>query len=691
MMRSSLLLIWIVCAYSSAVHAGSSPLEQHFATNPPVGLGCSHCQAETTDIYIEVVPGLGQALFEVFDPEAVAGGTPNFDSNTGDTQFELFDPSGTKVSGFSCAGATCVCDVGFTCGSLAAPNNRWVTLFTAGAPAPGHWRLTSDVPSNNGVNGYRVRAHDGDPGAGGTELNIYFQNAFTPGNSNADPNPTSFVHYPYMVGGCEFRQNDFDIDSTNGQAGAQSIALNSRSGAFSQTLPNALLSGNGVWGSNVISGFATPDAATDYGVWQITTTLNGLSQNNRSDAFIGRFNGLDPTGLATIPGGLQNQTNTFRVYGASDAGTAPQKPYLTHQLTSTNVSLLNNVTRHTVTVSFVNPTAFPVTFDATDTVLAANNDGVSGANVVTSHVPSNPVLSYVMGSATVSAGIVVSQPAGASGDVVWDPGMVAAGTTVTLSYAVDVLPTAVASLLLTGTPATSNGTDAELTDETGQLDLYLGALCELSLTPVSGSASIGDRIFEDIDLDGGFDVGEGLGGVTVNLSGLDGAGNAIALNTTTAADGSYAFSGLPNGTYTVTVDQSTLPTALQGNNTVDPDGGGDGQSSVSVATSEVNNSQDFGFVRVADIQISKTLLDSAPFFTGQTINYQIVVTNNGPSAAQSVVVSDTPASLSSVTITNPAVCTGEAIPDSVFDCVIANIPPTAGSNTVVINVTAVVD
>ena len=44
----------------------------------------------------------------------------------------------------------------------------------------------------------------------------------------------------------------------------------------------------------------------------------------------------------------------------------------------------------------------------------------------------------------------------------------------------------------------------------------------------------------------------GLGGVTITLTGTNGAGNAVDLTTTTASDGSYSFTGLAPGTYTLT-------------------------------------------------------------------------------------------------------------------------------------------
>ena len=84
----------------------------------------------------------------------------------------------------------------------------------------------------------------------------------------------------------------------------------------------------------------------------------------------------------------------------------------------------------------------------------------------------------------------------------------------------------------------------------------------------AGTYNIGDLLFYDWDGNGSQDAtDEGLSGVTVRL--LDPSG-ALITTTTTAADGSYLFSGYPNGIYTVQVDTSSLPSGLV--QTLDPEG-----------------------------------------------------------------------------------------------------------------------
>ena len=65
--------------------------------------------------------------------------------------------------------------------------------------------------------------------------------------------------------------------------------------------------------------------------------------------------------------------------------------------------------------------------------------------------------------------------------------------------------------------------------------------------------TIRGRVFTDANNDGlinGSD--QGIGSVDIQLNGTDVFGNVISLSTTTAADGTYSFSGLMEGTYTVT-------------------------------------------------------------------------------------------------------------------------------------------
>ncbi len=115
---------------------------------------------------------------------------------------------------------------------------------------------------------------------------------------------------------------------------------------------------------------------------------------------------------------------------------------------------------------------------------------------------------------------------------------------------------------------------------------------------------IGDYVWHDQDRDGIQDAGEpGLQGVTVTLR--DSGGNVVA-TTITGANGFYQFTGLCADTYTVDVDESTLPANVNtpttpnvgGDDTIDSDGPLNG-GSVSV-TLPIDDAQDltidFGYI-----------------------------------------------------------------------------------------------
>ncbi|MEM7134077.1 MAG: SdrD B-like domain-containing protein, partial [Chloroflexota bacterium] len=103
--------------------------------------------------------------------------------------------------------------------------------------------------------------------------------------------------------------------------------------------------------------------------------------------------------------------------------------------------------------------------------------------------------------------------------------------------------------------------------------------------------SIGDTIWCD-DGNGTFEAGEGLAGISVTLSNADGTVDTQ----TTGADGAYLFAELPLGGYTVTVDSTSLPDSCNVPS-VDPDGGDDNTSAVTITEAARNNlDQDFAYV-----------------------------------------------------------------------------------------------
>lgn len=115
----------------------------------------------------------------------------------------------------------------------------------------------------------------------------------------------------------------------------------------------------------------------------------------------------------------------------------------------------------------------------------------------------------------------------------------------------------------------------------------------------TGTGSIGDTIWFDIDADGTIDPSEyGLEGVNVTITwlGLDGVPSAddIIYSATTDAAGNYLVASLPAGDYTVDVDTLTLPAGMHA--TYDADGIGTANSTaLSLAADEDDLDQDFGY------------------------------------------------------------------------------------------------
>ncbi len=75
----------------------------------------------------------------------------------------------------------------------------------------------------------------------------------------------------------------------------------------------------------------------------------------------------------------------------------------------------------------------------------------------------------------------------------------------------------------------------------------------------AGTSSLSGSVFVDIDGNGTRDPGEpGLGGVTIQLQGVDYLGSRVLRTTVTDADGGYTFTGLRAGTYDLW--EATQPT-----------------------------------------------------------------------------------------------------------------------------------
>jgi hypothetical protein len=365
---------------------------------------------------------------------------------------------------------------------------RATTSANGANPANGHWRLVVDMSNRvnadqdrnsslrDDVNGFGIRAHDGTPGSGGTEFNLYAE-TFTIIGINRTNSQRTYQYYPWVSAGCAVQTHDFDYDAdlppegppnpNVSPYGAWSLA--SRTGSF--TANSTTMSDNNVWRSQNVTNWTTQAQALDYGIWDWDLRIEDNGPANYAPFYIT----YDPDG-GEPPPSSNPENGAFRIYFPSDAGGPPVKPYLTQQLThfnnlGPNPPVVGQTTRYAVTVTVHNPTG------------AVGDLTFSSTNVVTANVPGGAVV--YAGASFMSQGSIVSQPAIAgSGDVTWNPGTVSSGTIATLVYMVDVTPVAPGDLPATGVFDTGAGTRATYVDGTGNTTQArathtLGELCGL--------------------------------------------------------------------------------------------------------------------------------------------------------------------------------------------------------------------
>ncbi len=439
--------------------------------------------------FIEVPPGLGRLVVELWDPDIGEGGANEDNANRDrdrddgyDTQadYTLIRPDGSTAATFTnCDDGDSECD-----------DNTWNELLdsmTAQNTAAGHWELRVAMDGANDINALGIRAHDGNSGSGGTELNVYYdshaQFGVNPSGTGDGARSRSYTMYPYLTSGCSAAKNDFDFDRNSGDTG--SMVLTSRNGTFTQnydTGATAQLSNNNAWRRDSFTGWTSDQLSVGYGIWTAALTIStyftpGIN-GNYANIYFSNFQ------AAANPPTANPTTDAFRVYLPTDAGGAPAKTYLEQRLTHTGGCANNGpnppdtlqTSCFTVTVRLVNPEASSITFS-------------TPSNLVTAFVPGSGVV--YGGGAQVSQGSIVSQPAvGGTGTITWNPGIVTAGSEELLSYVVRVTPAMNGQRLpVTATPGSGNGTRAQYVDITGNTTqtpprpTYLfGPLCELAVT-----------------------------------------------------------------------------------------------------------------------------------------------------------------------------------------------------------------
>lgn len=372
------------------------------------------------------------------------------------------------------------------------------TASPAAAVKTGHWELRVDmtrsmsqnpsVQNGDETNAFGLRASDGDPSAGGQEFNAYaFINT---SGLNDNDSRRSYILYPLVTSGCDFDTADFDWDANLAANVAPdpdinppfgTFTLTGRETAYTHTL--STLSNNNAWRSENVTNYTDDDDATNYGLWQADFRIDDPGDGNYVPHYY-----MDYAAATVIPPTSAAPANALRNYFPTDGVTAPAKPYLRQWLRFKNEQpsgaadppLVGETARYVVYTEVVNPEGSigSITFSPTRTV--------------TSHFPGG-LLTY-QGVALMTQGSIVSQPTIGSttaGDVVWNPGVLPAGsggsdTEALLSYEVDFTPTSSPyDVDVVGAAGSGNGTRATWLDETGydvvgsRSIFSTGELCEL--------------------------------------------------------------------------------------------------------------------------------------------------------------------------------------------------------------------
>ncbi len=364
------------------------------------------------------------------------------------------------------------------------------TTANGAAPDAGHWMLEVDMSGDvngdqagngnnqDGVNAFGIRAHDGTPGSGGTEYNVYAHSYVIVGINDNDRS-RSYNFYPYITQGCEGDVNDFDFDANQPNPAAPNtniqpfgtVDLTSRSAAFTQD-EGGVMSNNDAWNSFNFTGWTADDQADEYGIWSMVVTIADWDQNNYGPLYVGNEDAAAP-GPTASP-----EADTFRIYFPNDAGNAPAKPHVSHYLnyvddqsSGPNPPGVGQTSRYAVSIVVANPTGSigDITF--------------SNTNVVTGHIPAGAETVYG-GVAFTTAGSIVSQPTvgATTGDITWNPGTLSPGDTESLVYYVDITPAAATDIAVTAASGSGNGTRANFLDETGDQTFLFGELCQLVMS-----------------------------------------------------------------------------------------------------------------------------------------------------------------------------------------------------------------
>lgn len=402
-----------------------------------------------------------------------------------------------------------------TCGGtvVAAANATSVRLNSGGTiPAGG---CTIDV----NVTGLTAGVHTNNIPAGALQTNL--------GNNQAPANATLTISTLGYISGKVFRDNNVTPNGTfqNGtDTGIAGVAIELRSGA---NCSGALLT---------------------------TGTTDALGNYLFSALAAGSYSVCQPAQPAATTNGITTAGTISAINGSTGtAGTASNPTATTSQITNVVLnangggevsgSVNNNFAE--VVPSSISGKVFKDlnnngTQDGSDDPLAGVTIELRDAgNALVATTVTDAAGNYSFGNLPPGSYSVVepAQPAGTSNGIT-TAGAVPNGGTPGTATTPAVTPSRISSIVLPPNTVSTGNNFAE----------------------VANGGTISGRVFLDYDNSGAVNGSDhGIDAQTINLTGTDINGLAVSRSTVTLADGTYSFTGLAQGTYTVT---QPLPQAV---------------------------------------------------------------------------------------------------------------------------------
>jgi hypothetical protein len=166
------------------------------------------------------------------------------------------------------------------------------------------------------------------------------------------------------------------------------------------------------------------------------------------------------------------------------------------------------------------------------------------------------------------------------------------------SYSVKVDETTIPTSFIPTTSTSANGDDLVPFDSNSAAGTAVHLTSDTQDNPTVDfgyvplcDGKVGNFVWKDLNTNGLQDSGEpGIAGVEVKIGGTNSYGQLVSMSATTNANGLYAFNGLCAGSYTLTVNPSTVPTGWIATAPLKTDG------DVTIANDEVDSNAPNGTI-----------------------------------------------------------------------------------------------